>query len=109
MTKIIGGNTDFAGPTPLEQKQQMAKLIEMLKNSTPIKCEAEGCGSENFLEVTRLRKVSGLVTGIGREMIIPVPVYACANCGHVNEFFKRSSGLPDDNQSEPELPKESGE
>lgn len=98
MSKIIGSNANFAGPTPLEQKQEMARLIEMLKNSTGIKCDV--CENESFIEVTKLRKVSGLVTGIGRDMVIPVPVYACSDCGHINEIFSRSSGLPFEEKDE---------
>ena len=54
MAKIITGNTDFEGPpTPLEQKQQMARLIEMLKNSTALTCEVLDCGNDTFIEVLK--------------------------------------------------------
>ena len=47
-----------------------------------------------------MRKVSGLINGTGRDMIIPVPVYACANCGHVNEMFAKNTGLPSETPEE---------
>lgn len=70
---------------------QMSQLVEYLKHSIGVKCEE--CESSNFIEIVRIRKVSGLITGLGREMLIPVPVYACADCGHINEMFMKSSGL----------------
>jgi uncharacterized Zn finger protein len=96
MSKIIG-NTG-GGPTPLEQTQQMAKIMELLKNSTGIKCDE--CKNDKFMEVLKIRKVSGLATGTGQEMIFPVPVYACSDCGHVNKFFDKSTGIPEE-ESEP--------
>lgn len=91
MNKII-----VPGQKPTTQpgkNDQMSQLVEYLKHSTGVKCENEGCESSNFIEVVRIRKVSGLITGLGREMLIPVPVYACADCGHINEMFMKSSGL----------------
>jgi len=101
MTKIITGNTDFSGPTPLEQKQNVARMMEMLKNSTGIKCEIDECGNDTFIEVVKWRKVSGLVNGTGKDMLIPVPVYACANCGHVNALFSKNLGFPVEETEKP--------
>lgn len=98
MTKIIGGNTDFANPTPLELKQRIAKMMDELKNSKAYVCENPECGGENFLEIIRLRKTSGLVNGTGQDRIYPVPVYACASCGHVNQMFLKGAGIPIDEE-----------
>lgn len=91
MNKIIVPGQKTA--TQTGKNDQMSQLVEYLKHSTGVKCENEDCESSNFIEVVRIRKVSGLVTGLGREMLIPVPVYACADCGHINEMFMKSSGL----------------
>lgn len=101
MSKLIPGNADFKGklPTLSAQNQQLAKIVEWLKNSTAIQCDE--CGGSNFMEVIKIRKVSGLISGLGKDSIIPVPMYACADCGHVNEIFLKNSGLPMENDSKP--------
>ncbi len=56
-----------------------------LKMTEPIVCEK--CGKEVFVQGVMLRKVSALLTGTGQPGIIPVPVFYCAECGHVNQEF----------------------
>jgi hypothetical protein len=52
-------------------------------NTTPVKCEA--CESEVFQPAFLLRKVSALVSPTGKETVVPMQLFACAKCGHVNE------------------------
>ena len=47
----------------------------------------QNCGGKNFVQVLRLRKASGLLTGQDKPSYIPIPVFACNGCGHVNEEF----------------------
>lgn len=58
---------------------------EMMKNATTIKCEE--CGCENFEEILKLKKLSKLHTGSQKDTLIPIPVFGCKNCGHVNSEF----------------------
>jgi uncharacterized Zn finger protein len=57
-----------------------------LNNTTPIKCEK--CESEFFVEAYNLRKASKLLTGTSKDMVVPIPLFRCADCGNVNEEFK---------------------
>ena len=102
MSKIIGG-----AQQPTEQ-QQMAELARLIRGAEDVKCDA--CGASNFINIYKIRKISGLMTGTGKDMIIPVPVYACADCGHVNEKFLKSVGLDRDEPVTKDSPeaKESG-
>ena len=34
-----------------------------------------------------LRKASKFLTGIAQDALIPLPVFSCSACGHVNEAF----------------------
>jgi hypothetical protein len=34
-----------------------------------------------------MKKLSALVSPNGQEALIPIPVFACMACGHVNEMF----------------------
>lgn len=74
-----------------QQQQQLLALRELLKDADEIKCEK--CGCSNYINVYRIRKISGLAAGTGKDVIVPIPVYACADCGHINSAFMSSSGL----------------
>ena len=45
----------------------------------------EKCESEIFQPGFLLRKVSALVSPTGKDTVVPVQVFACLKCGHVNE------------------------
>jgi uncharacterized Zn finger protein len=55
------------------------------KNTEPTICES--CGNEAFQEALLLRKISALLTGTGKEGFLPIQVFACVKCGHVNQNF----------------------
>jgi uncharacterized Zn finger protein len=59
--------------------------LEMMKNSTELKCEL--CENNTFNEVLKIRKVSKLITGQQRDTIVPIPMFACQKCGHINKEF----------------------
>ena len=40
-----------------------------------------------FQEGLMLRKASKFLTGTQQDALIPLPVFSCAKCGHVNEEF----------------------
>ena len=71
-------------------KGQMQESIDFSKTSQ-IKCEA--CGGSTFKQTLLLRKMSALVAPGGQETIIPMQVFACEKCGHVNKEFSDFSGL----------------
>ena len=62
-----------------------------IEKTTPIKCES--CENQGFEQVLLLRKVSALVSPTGKETIVPVAVFACAKCGHINQEFLKSSSI----------------
>ena len=66
---------------------------EMLSNTTPIVCEE--CGNQVFTEGTMLRRVSRILLGDSKDGVLPIPVFACSKCGHVNKEFL-PKGLPED-------------
>ena len=48
-------------------------------------CEA--CGNDTFIQVYKMRKLSALLSPAGKETIIPINVFACNKCGHINDEF----------------------
>lgn len=47
----------------------------------------DDCGSTRFVVRYLLKRFSGLVSPTGDEMLVPMQVFACASCAHVNEEF----------------------
>ena len=62
----------------------MQEQIDISKTSA-IKCEA--CENQTFKQSLLLRKLSALVSPNGQETLVPVQVFACEKCGHVNKEF----------------------
>lgn len=56
-----------------------------LDQTQPVVCEE--CGSIHFQQALHIRKASGLLTGTGQTSYIPIPVFACLKCNHVNTEF----------------------
>ena len=69
---------------------QMQQTIDFSK-TTQIKCEA--CEGSTFKQTLLLRKLSALVSPNGQETIVPMQVFACEKCGHVNKEFSDISGI----------------
>ena len=72
--------------TPGQQGQQQMNVN--FSQTTPIKCEK--CGNPTFKQTMMLRKVSAIISPTGKETIIPMAVFACESCNHVNDEFKKS-------------------
>jgi len=69
---------------------QMQEQIDFSK-TTQIKCEA--CEGATFKQTLLLRKMSALVAPSGQETIVPMQVFACEKCGHVNKEFSDVTGI----------------
>ena len=67
----------------MKVNQNMHNANLSYASTEPIKCEK--CDSEVFQPAFILRKVSALVSPTGKETIVPVQLFACISCGHVNE------------------------
>jgi predicted nucleic-acid-binding Zn-ribbon protein len=61
------------------------KLNITLDKTTPITCD--NCGGQVFTEGLIIRKASKFLTGTAQDSIIPIPTFACTQCGHVNQEF----------------------
>ena len=56
-----------------------------INQTTGVTCDE--CGGAIFQEGLAIRKASGLLTGTGHTSYVPIPVFACIKCGHVNNEF----------------------
>ena len=59
-----------------------------ISQTSEMKCEK--CENNTFKQTMMLRKMSAIVSPTGKETIIPVGVFACESCNHVNEEFKET-------------------
>jgi len=69
---------------------QMQEQIDFSKTSQ-IKCDE--CGNTTFKQTLLMRKMSAIVSPSGQETIIPMAVFACEKCGHVNKEFEDINGM----------------
>jgi uncharacterized Zn finger protein len=69
---------------------QMQEQLDISKTSA-IKCDK--CENQTFKQSLLLRKLSALVSPNGQETLVPVQVFACEKCGHVNSEFSDISGI----------------
>ena len=56
-----------------------------LDDLTDIKCNE--CESEYFRPAMLMKRLSPLVSPTGNEQIVPIQIFRCDDCGHVNEVF----------------------
>ena len=47
----------------------------------------EKCENDTFIQAYKMRKLSALLSPTGTEAMIPVQVFTCAKCGHINPGF----------------------
>ena len=65
---------------------QVQQTIDV-NQTTPVRCEK--CENQTFKQTLLIRKMSALVSSNGQEQIIPIGVFACEKCGHVNVEFEK--------------------
>lgn len=67
-----------------------------LEDTTEITCNE--CGSNIFQQGMLLRSISRFITGGTQDSVMPLAVFYCTKCGHVNQQFlpqtKPSAGSP---------------
>ena len=56
-----------------------------LSQTTAEVCEK--CENDTFQQVYQMRKLSALLSPTGTEAMIPIQIFACAKCGHINPGF----------------------
>ena len=76
MGKVMGmdGNT----PPKSEIKIDAAKLKDII---------CEECGGKIFRQASMFKRLSALISPTGKEQIVPIPVFRCDDCGHINKEF----------------------
>jgi hypothetical protein len=74
----------------MNRSQLNPQGIDLSKSSDYL---CEECDNHTFTVVYQLRQISALVSPSGEDMIVPVQLFACSKCGHVNKDFLPESGM----------------
>ena len=65
-------------PFPQPRKQQVQLDF---KNAETMKCAK--CGNSIFIQGYVIKKISDIVSTTGKEVIAPIQVFNCGNCGEM--------------------------
>ena len=65
--------------------QQQPQMQVDFSQTTAEICEE--CKHDIFIPSFKMRKLSALLSPAGKETMIPMNVFACAKCGHINKAF----------------------
>ena len=69
-------------------QQPLPKQVNVdLSQADDVKCVE--CEHDVFNTRYKMRKLSALVSPSGQDAIIPMQVFSCDKCGHVNKEFQQ--------------------
>ena len=68
-------------------KQQGSNPFENVDMTHAKTMQCDECEGKGFKQTMMLKKLSSLLSPTGQEAIIPVGVFACEKCGHINKEF----------------------
>ena len=71
-------NNQFQNQQPQQKKINFEDL-------TDVKCDE--CQGEYFRPAAMMKRLSPLISPNGKEQLIPVQIFRCDDCGHVNKAF----------------------
>ena len=69
----------------MNNEQQPQMNIDFSQTTAEV---CESCENETFVQVYKMRKLSALLSPAGKESMIPLQLFACAKCGHINKGFQ---------------------
>jgi len=81
--RVVKGNQGQQPPQGQSDQNMQVKVA--LKDTQDVSCEK--CGHKLFVQLMMFKKLSAVMSPTGEESLIPVQVFACNDCGHVNEQF----------------------
>ena len=70
----------------MELNREQPGLKVDISQTTAVNCES--CGNDTFIPAFKMRRMSALLSPHGKETMIPMQVFACAKCGHINDDFQ---------------------
>jgi len=65
-------------------REQPQMQVDMSQTTAEI---CEKCENDTFQQVYKIRKLSALLSPAGKTSMIPMQVFVCAKCNHINSTF----------------------
>ena len=69
----------------MNPSQGQAQVQISPSDLTDVMCDK--CDNQTFAPAFMFKKLSAILSPTGKESLIPLQVYACTKCGHINEGF----------------------
>ena len=66
-----------------QMSQMNQQIASQLKNAEDATCDE--CGCTSFAPVFIIKRLSALISPTGQEMNVPIQLFQCAKCSHVNK------------------------
>ena len=66
---------------PNEQAQVQIKPSDL----TDVFCEK--CECQTFAQAFMFKELSAILSPTGKKSLVPIQVYTCTSCGHINDGF----------------------
>ena len=73
-----------------QPNQENVKMNIDLSQCEDINCEK--CNNPTFRQVVMFKKISAVYSPTGKSSLIPLQVFECSECGHVNDEFIPKTG-----------------
>ena len=74
----------------INRKEEGLKMNVSLDQCEDVCCEK--CGNPTFRQVVIVKKISAVYSPTGKASLIPLQVFECSECGHVNDEFIPKAG-----------------
>ena len=65
----------------------MRKLNVNINMSDTDMVSCNECKGTEFIQVHQIRRISPVISPSGEETFIPIQLFKCVGCGHINEEF----------------------
>ena len=79
-----------------DDKKQANVQVDLTQADTVL---CEKCWNGLYIQSFFLKKISALMSPTGQEAVIPVQVYSCGNCGHINTKLNPTAQLGEETTS----------
>jgi uncharacterized Zn finger protein len=71
------------------------------EDMTDVCCDK--CGNQTFVPVFLFKEVSAVIAPSGKKSLVPMQIFKCDECGHINDAFIPKPKKADDNSGDMKL------
>ena len=76
-----------------ESSANAEEVKRTIERATTVTCEM--CDSHTFKQSYVIKRLSAIMSPTGEEAVIPVQVFQCGSCDHINSDFLPNSAIAD--------------